>query len=38
MDLIAILGIGAVMLIAPIGIGITVVYSYKYSRHCDNER
>ena len=33
MDLLAILGIGAVMLIAPIGIGITVIYSDKYTRN-----
>jgi len=33
MDLIAILGIGAVMMIAPIGIGVTIIYSDKYSRH-----
>jgi len=32
-DLIAILGLGAVMMIAPIGIGITIIYSDKYSRH-----
>jgi len=33
MELTAIIGIGAVMMIAPIGIGITIIYSDKYSRH-----
>jgi hypothetical protein len=33
MDLIIVLGIGVVMIVAPIGIGITIIYSDKYSRH-----
>lgn len=28
-----ILGIAAVMMIAPIGIGIAIIYSDKYSKH-----
>ena len=32
MDIIAIIGIGAVMMIAPIGIGITIIYSDKYTK------
>ena len=33
MDLMIVLGIGAVMITAPIGIGIAIIYSDKYSRH-----
>jgi len=32
-----IIGIGAVMMIAPIAIGITLIYSYEATKENDNE-
>ena len=37
MELIPIIGIGAVMLIAPIAIGVTLIYSYEVTKDIGNE-
>jgi hypothetical protein len=37
MDLITIIGIGAVMMIAPIAIGVTLVYSYEATKDIGKE-
>ena len=36
-NLIGIIGIGAVMMIAPIAIGITLIYSYEATKNIGNE-
>jgi len=38
MDLITIIGIGAVMMIAPIAIGVTLVYSYEATKDIGKEQ
>jgi hypothetical protein len=37
MELIPIIGIGAVMMIAPIAIGVTLVYSYEATKDIGKE-
>ena len=37
MELIPIIGIGAVMMIAPIAIGVTLIYSYEATKNIGNE-
>ena len=36
-NLIGIIGIGAVMMIAPIAIGVTLIYSYETTKNIGNE-
>ena len=37
MEIIPIIGIGAVMMIAPIAIGVTLIYSYEITKNIGNE-
>ena len=38
MELIPIIGIGAVMMIAPIAIGVTLIYSYEATKDIGKEQ